>query len=93
MSKIYPGQDFTITLDSEMALDAATILNIKYIKPDGTAGTKTAVASGNTASVAFVPSDTDSDDTGSWRFYIHAVIGGKTLFGETFKYDLTPIGQ
>ena len=92
MSKIYVGQDVTLTLDANIALGSATTLEIHYIKPgsDSIVTGLTASASGTTASVDLTSSILDT--AGGWRFFIYAVIDSKTLYGETFKYDVTALG-
>ncbi len=91
MSKIYVGQDVTLTLESNIALGAASPLQIRYIDPSGTTGNLTATASG-TAAIAELE-DTLLTTAGGWRFYIYAEISGKKLFGEVFKKDVTTPGQ
>lgn len=92
MSKIYVGQDVTITLDANIALSTATTLEIRYIKPgsDTVVTGFTATASGTTASADFTAAILDT--AGGWRFFVYAVIASKVLFGETFKYDVTEVG-
>lgn len=92
MNKIYVGQDVTLTLDSvNVDLTSASLLQIRYIDPDGTTDNITATASSTTATVTL--EDTLLTKAGSWRFYIYAEISGRKLYGETFKYNVTAIGR
>jgi hypothetical protein len=93
MSKIYVGQDFTLTLDANIALGSATTLEIRYIKPGSSTVVtgKTATPSGTTASADFT--NTEMDTNGGWRFFVYAVIDSKILIGETFKKDVRVVGD
>lgn len=92
MSKIYVGQDVTLTLDANIALGSATTLEIRYILPSSSTIVTglTATPSGTTASVDLTPEILTIK--GGWRFFIYAVIDSKILFGEVFKYDVTEVG-
>ena len=92
MSKIYAGADFTVNLDAGVDLSTATTLEIRYIKPDSSTGSKDASYSGTTASADITPTENTSSDYGGWRFYVYAVIDSKILIGETFKQKVTEIG-
>lgn len=92
MSKIYVGQDVTLSLDANIDLTTASTLEIRYIKPDSDTVVTglTASASTTVASADFTPAILDT--AGTWRFFVYAVISSKILFGETFKYDVTAVG-
>jgi len=92
MSKIYVGQDVTLTLDSNVTLTTASTLEIRYIKPGTTAVVTglTATASTTTASVDLTPAILDS--AGGWRFFIYAVISSKIYIGETYKREVFAVG-
>lgn len=92
MSKIYVGQDVTLTLDAGIDVTGATLLEIRYIKPgESTPVTGgTATPSDTTASLALTPAILDT--SGGWRFYIYMEKSSKVYIGETFKYDVTAVG-
>lgn len=81
---VFTNTHWTITLDSFITLTAASPLRIDIRKPDGTEVEKAASETETTKATVDL-ADTDTDQEGTWKFQIYAVISGKKYKGETFK--------
>lgn len=85
-SKVYLGDIGTdIILDTESALATATLLQIKYTKPDGATGLWTGVIADSTK-VKYTTQDGDLDIAGLWS--LQAYIELPTWEGHGERVDL-----
>lgn len=85
MSNIYKGQNWTLTLDTELDVSAAGTTQIRLKKPDGTTENKDASVVDNTKlKITLLSADTDQD--GFWQFQSYAVIGAAIYLGKTFEF-------
>ena len=83
MTKTYTGDTGTvITLDCGQDISTASVRNILVRKPDGTAATWTASASGTTA-IQFTTLAGTFDMPGQWLLQAQVTVGGGTWRGET----------
>lgn len=83
MTKVYIGDTGTvITLDCGQNISAATDRSIEARKPDGTAVTWAAVASG-TDSIAYTTLAGDLDADGVWKLQAHVTLASGEWLGET----------
>ncbi len=81
ISKIYKndiGQ--TITLEAGQDISSATLLQLKYKKPDGTTGTWTGTLVGVDAAY-YTTVLNDLDQTGNWEIQLYMEMGGAKIHG------------
>ena len=88
MSKIYVGQDWTLTLETCVTLTGYTTLEIWALKPGETTPLKKSGTVVDTTKVQAEFSASDTDGAGSWRFQAYLVHTGKTRYGETYKMEV-----
>jgi hypothetical protein len=93
MSKVYTGDTGTvITLDCGQDISAASARSIEVRKPDGTAATWSAVASGSN-SIAFTTLAGTLDMPGRWRLQARVTLPSGQWRGETAVLDVySPFG-
>ncbi len=87
-TKTYVGDTGTvITLDCGQDISAATARSIAVRKPDGTATSWAASASGTTA-IAFTTLAGTLDQHGTWQLQTVVSLGGGTWRGETVELEV-----
>ena len=89
---LFTGQDYQLILASDISLATASPLNIRYEKPDGTAGEVTAIAGGvgNQSAIADITAAIN-DTAGNWEFQFEAVISAKTRFSTMANVKIKPV--
>ena len=97
MGKVFVAQTgVKFILDTEVNITGATTRTIKYIKPDGTAGTWTAIEEGAAAdgNISYtVTLITELNIAGRWIFWAYIVHSDSTVsYGEAEGYTIYPEG-
>ena len=87
MSKVYVGQDWQLTLDTNEDVSAATTKQIRVRKPDGSIENKAASVV-DTTKLRITLTNTDIDQNGMWKFQTYAEVGGSVYFGETYEQEV-----
>lgn len=72
----------TITLDTGVTLAGATVIQIKYMKPDGTTGYWTGSIA-DTTKVSYTLASGNIDQAGTWAFQAYIELSGGKWYGET----------
>ena len=94
MPKIYIGQSaLTFKLDTFVDLSTASDIEIKYKKPDGTAGSWTGTVTETTKIKYDVAGATILDQAGFWILWATATFAGKTAIGESANYYVSNPGE
>ncbi len=70
---LYKDQPLTVSLDTKTALSGATA-QIRYVKPDGTVGIKTATIDGQSVECDFTGSE--FNQSGRWQFRAWVTFSG-----------------
>ena len=95
MGKIYVGQTkLRLTVETKADLTGATAHVIKYIKPDSTAGSFTAVCDdlpGGEIYYDFLLGDLDV--SGPWTFWAYVTFTTDVIPGESFKINVHNEGE
>lgn len=85
---IYTGQGWTLTLDTNQDLSAASNPRIYYRKPDSRTKTfKTGVVV-ETTKVRAVFSASDLDESGDWLFHTYVELSGVPYYGQTYTKEI-----
>lgn len=96
MGKIYLNQDsLRIHLTAEVDITGATTTDIKYKKPDGSAGTWNAtVDDAGVGSIYFDLTGTELDATGTWTLWTYVTFAdGRSAPGEPVKMIVHTEGE
>lgn len=89
--KHYIGEVGTdIILETGKALAGATLLNIKYQKPDGTTGSWTGTIDTATK-VKYTLSSGDIDQAGVWTFQAYVEVAGGKWYGQTARLTFSAL--
>ena len=85
-SKIYLNQsNLKLILDTQVLIAGATLLEIRFIKPDGTTGHFDAVEE-NATSISYELTGVELDLTGIWTFWAYVIfVDGRNAAGEPIK--------
>jgi len=75
------GQDFRLTLDTEIDITGATTANIRYVKPSG-AEVSVAGTIIDITKVYFDVTPAINDTEGKWKFRADIVLGGLQYFSK-----------
>jgi hypothetical protein len=87
MSKVYIGDEGTvISVDTNISLVGATVLEIDVIKPDGTEVTWVGAASGT--NIQFTTTSASLDMAGTWRLQSHVTSPDGSWSGETAELEV-----
>ncbi len=86
--QIFKDQDYRLKLDSMISLLNATLLEIKYEKPDGTDGVWTGTLHVDNKSVIYDVSAAENNQAGIWKFQLHVEIGVDTFFGSVVTHKI-----
>ena len=90
MSKVYVGDIGTeFVLDCGVAINTATVMEIRIKKPSGAVATWTATLSG-TQSVRYVAAANDIDEAGAWKMQAYVDTPDWRGLGETFVLQVHP---
>lgn len=79
----------SVILDTEYDISGATVLKIKYKKPNGVSGEWTGTLNGQKI-VYDVVSENDLNVSGRWELQAFATIGGKNIYGESTQMEIYP---
>ncbi len=86
--KIYKGDvGQKIILDTDQDISEATLLQIKYKKPDATTGTWTATLTG-IDSAYYTTVENDLDQTGNWEIQLYVELGGAKIHGTIVSFHV-----
>ena len=75
-------------LDAGEDITTATVLQIKYKKPDGTTGAWTAVVSGTDYAVYTTQLADDLDQLGKWLIQLYVEMGGAKVHGPVGSFHV-----
>lgn len=83
ITKIYKGDiGRKFILDADEDISAATILQLKYIKPDGITGTWDGSVEKSHYAFYITQDADDLDQTGKWRIQLYVEIDGAKIHGD-----------
>lgn len=82
MANVYVDNDLQLTLETNTNISGASTFQIKYIKPDDTAGTWTGSLNGTTQ-IRYSITDTELDTAGNWQLKAWVV----SASGEVYQGD------
>lgn len=83
------GDEVRIIVSTETTLTGATILRLKYRKPDGTTGAwTTTIVVGSPTYMEYTTSVSDFDQEGVWQVQAYAEIGGKICSGRIVDLEV-----
>ena len=85
----FMGDEIRILVSTETTLTGATVLRVKYRKPDGSTGAWTStITVGAPTYMEYTTGGDDLDQEGIWQMQAYAVIGGKTCNGRIVDVEV-----
>lgn len=83
LSKMYKGDiGRKFILDADENITTATVVELRYIKPDGTTGTWSGSVENLKYAFYITQDANDLDQTGTWRVQLYVEIDGAKIHGD-----------